>query len=576
MLMPPRRVSLQAELEELTERVTALERRLSALEHSSQVPSSSVALSPAAESTHSPSVGTLATQVQPSLLSLSGIAVLGIAGAYVLRAFAESGVFPPWMAVALGLVYAAAWLAWAARPRGPTNLARYVYVVTAALILVPMLWESTVRFQMLKPPVTAAVLAAFAILATTLAWRANLSAIAWVGTVTPVITAVILMVATRMFVPFVLSLLTIALLSELFAIRGRWLGLRPVVAAAADFSVLILVLILGSSSAVPADYRPVAASVMMATVAALFAIYTISISIRSLALRRTVRAFEAAQLVALLLLASWSVLRITSGSGRFLLGMCLLAIGTACYIAAFGVLARHRERPNFPFYAVCAVSLVMAGSFFALPSLPLVGWLCLAAVASTIVGVRARSPALDLHGVAYLSGAVVASGLLTYAGRALAGTYPSAPGQLQVVAAAAAVVCAVMISRYPGEHAGERLLRLLPAVLTVYATAALAVVALLWMVTRGMKPTFPQVAVVRTVVTCAAALLLAFVGARWKRAELVWMAYAAAVLGSLKLAFEDLRVGTTESLAISLLTYGAVLILLPRFVRARRRPASLP
>jgi hypothetical protein len=38
---------------------------------------------------------------------------------------------------------------------------------------------------------------------------------------------------------------------------------------------------------------------------------------------------------------------------------------------------------------------------------------------------------------------------------------------------------------------------------------------------------------------------------------LVWMAYAAAVLGSLKLVFENLRIGSTESLAASLLLFMA-------------------
>jgi len=79
--------------------------------------------------------------------------------------------------------------------------------------------------------------------------------------------------------------------------------------------------------------------------------------------------------------------------------------------------------------------------------------------------------------------------------------------------------------------------------------------------------------VVRTVVTCAAALVLAFAGARFQRVELVWMGYAAAVLGSLKMVFEDLRFGSTQSLAASLLIYGAVLILIPRLVRAGKRGA---
>ncbi|MGC2417594.1 MAG: hypothetical protein WA434_07605, partial [Candidatus Acidiferrales bacterium] len=160
-----------------------------------------------------------------------------------------------------------------------------------------------------------------------------------------------------------------------------------------------------------------------------------------------------------------------------------------------------------------------------------------------------------------------------YAGRALAGTYPPAPGALPIVAAVTALLCTAMVSRYPGEHQGERLLRLLPAILAVYALAALAVAALVWLVARGAAPGLPQLGVIRTIVTCAAALLLAFVGARWKRIELVWMAYAAAVLGSLKLAFEDLRFGTTQSLAVSLLIYGTVLILIPRLVRAGKRLA---
>jgi len=49
------------------------------------------------------------------------------------------------------------------------------------------------------------------------------------------------------------------------------------------------------------------------------------------------------------------------------------------------------------------------------------------------------------------------------------------------------------------------------------------------------------------------------------------MAYAAAALGSLKLVFEDLRIGSAQSLAVSLLIYGTVLILVPRLVRAGRR-----
>ncbi|MFZ0981112.1 MAG: hypothetical protein WAN23_17045 [Candidatus Acidiferrales bacterium] len=477
------------------------------------------------------------------------------------------------MAVTLALAYAAGWLTWAAWPRTQTQLARASYAITAALILAPMLWEVTVRFRILDAPVTAGVLAAFALLAMTLGWRRDVSFVIWVGTLTAVITALILMAATRAPVPFTLTLISIALFSEFAASQGRWLALRMVVAAAADFATLVLIIILGNSRAVPPEYHPVTAGLMIGLVAALFAVYTVSLVTRSLILRLKITAFEAAQFATTVLLTGWAALRITDGAALPALGVSCLIAGGACYFAAFGLLAQHRERPNFHFYSACGVAFVMAGSFFALPPFSLAIWLCLAAVTATGLGVWMRSPALDLHGVVYLAGAVFASGLFGYAGRALAGTYPLAPGALPIVAAVAALLCTAMVFRYPGEHQVERVLRLLPAILAVYAIAALAVSALVWLVARGAAPELPQLAVIRTIVTCAAALLLAFVGARWKRTELVWMAYAAAVLGSLKLVFEDLRFGTTQSLAASLLIYGTVLILIPRLVRAGKRLA---
>jgi hypothetical protein len=568
--MPSEDVSSHLEMGLLSERVNELERRLSALEHSLRTRSPDLKL-PAAPAADLGPGEPLTAQAQPSMLSVFGRAILGIAGAYVLRAIAESGIFPSWIAVTLAVVYAGAWLVWAAWPGAHTQFSRYSYAITAALILSPMLWEATVRFQMLDAPVTAAVLTAFAVLAMTLSWRRNVSAAVWVGMLTAVITAVLLMIATRALVPFTLSLLVMALLTEFAASRGRWLPLRPVVAAAVDFAVLMLIIILGDSRTIPQDYQPVGAGAMIALVVALFAIYAVSLTAHSLIFRRKVTAFEAAQLVATVLLGGWAALRIAHGAGQLALGVCCLVTGAACYVAAFGLLARHRDRPNFHFYSVCGLVFVMAGSFFALPTVPLVIWLCLVALIATGLGVHGRSPALDLHGVAYLSGAVAASGLLEYAGRALAGSYPPGPGALPIVATLAALACAAMVSRYPGEHQFERLLRLLPAILAVYATAALAVAVLVWLIARGAGPALPQLAVIRTIVTCAAALFLAFAGARWKHLELVWMAYAAAVLGSLKLAFEDLRFGSTQSMAASLVIYGAVLILIPRLVREGKR-----
>ncbi len=568
--MPPGEVTSRTELEQLAERVCELERRISALERPSKQQIGDIYASPmtAAKTGASP-----AAQAQPSIFSILGTAVLGIAGAYVLRAAAESGIFPSFIAVTLALIYAAAWFIAAAWPSRHSRLARDTYAITAALILAPLLWETTVRFQMLAPALAAVVLALFAALAIGLAWRGKFAAIAWIGTLSAVITALVLMVATRALTPFTLSLLAMALLTEFATVRVRWRELRPIAAAGADLAILIVVLILGNRATIPPAYKPIGAGAIVALAATLFGIYAAHISVRSLLFRLKVTIFEAAQLVVAVLLAGWAVLRVTNGDGRTALGVILLVAGAACYFVAFGVLGRHRELPNFYFYGACGLVFAMAGSLFAMTSLSLVTSLCFAAVLTTVLGVYFHSPALDLHGVAYLTAAMAGSGLLDYAGRALAGTFPPVPGALVFLAAAAALVCAAMIARYPGEHPGERVLRLLPALWAVYSIAALSVAGIVRVLARDTPPTHPQLAVIRTVVTCAAALLLAFVGTRWTRRELVWMAYAAAIVGSLKLLLEDLRFGTTQSLAASLLIYGAVLILIPRLVRARKRPA---
>ncbi len=109
---------------------------------------------------------------------------------------------------------------------------------------------------------------------------------------------------------------------------------------------------------------------------------------------------------------------------------------------------------------------------------------------------------------------------------------------------------------------------MLPAVLVGFAAAALAVVAIAWATAGRMELSPSRLSVIRTIVNCALALCLGFLGSRWKHVELGWVAYAAVAFGTLKLLFEDLRFGNAASLVVSLLFYGLVLILLPRFTRS--------
>jgi hypothetical protein len=558
-------------LEQLAERVRELERRVSELEHPSQV-SHPLSGAPAAPAHATVNIATEALAGRQSgIFPVLGTAVMGIAGAYLLRAVSESRVLPQLVVLAIALTYAAAWLIWAAVTRAQARFARNSYAITSVLILSPMLWEVTVRFRILDPQVTAVVLSAFAFLAMTLAWHRNLSYVVWVGVLAAAITAVVLMIATRALVPFTLALLFMALLVEFAACRGRWFGLRPIVAVAVDLAVLFLIIVLGNPEQVSSEFQSIRISALIGIVAALFGIYAGGVLYRSLALRLKLAYFEAAQLTAAAALAAWGSLRITNSAAASILGVFCTVVGGACYLAAFRWLERRPERRNFHFYSIWGLAFMLLGGGLLFSSAALAISTSLIAIGISALAVSIRSRPLGYQSAAYLTASAVSSGLLTYSADALVGARVPPTEWLVVLSTAAALFCAILASRFRGEQVSERILRLYSAILTIYAGAALAVVALVSLIVRGTPPRLSQLDVLRAAVICATVLLLSFIGSRWKRAEFITLAYSAVALGSVKFVVEDLRFGSTRSLALSLFIYGVVLILIPRLARVGAR-----
>jgi hypothetical protein len=75
---------------------------------------------------------------------------------------------------------------------------------------------------------------------------------------------------------------------------------------------------------------------------------------------------------------------------------------------------------------------------------------------------------------------------------------------------------------------------------------------------------------IRTIVICLLAPALGLASRR-RHIELRWIAYAALALGTLKLLWEDLRFfGNPASLVVSFVSYGLILILLPRLTRSAK------
>ena len=565
-------------LARLTARVENLEHRISALEHPSAT-AAPIPAEPSRPAAHQPTAEASPFAEAGGVFPMLGKAMLGIAGAYLLRAVAESGSFPKLAVVVLALAYAGMWLVWAARVPAEAHFASTAYATTAALILAPMLWELTLRFEVLPTWATAGVLGAFAVAAYALAWKRSLTLIVWVANVAAVLTTLALLIATHDLVPFISALLLMALASEAAAGRNRWLRLRPLVAAAADLAIWILLYIYSGPESARSEYKNVVTPVLLALGCILFLIYGASTAFRTARLRQRVSVFEIGQTVIAFLLAAFSVLRFGASAGapgvRVMLGAFCLLFSAVCYAAAYAYFDRFPERfpeqRSYHVYATWSAALFLAGSFLCLPPLLLALCLSVAAIMATLLGVRASRLTLEFHGLAYLAAAAYASGLLDYAGRALAGTFPAVPGWIVWIVAASAVLCYAVGGRLRVERWNQHFLQLLSAVLAVAAVITFLVSVLVWLAAVGMTPGASQVAVIRTLITCLVALALAFSGSRWQRTELVWIAYGTLALVTAKLLFEDLQHGHPGSTAVSIFLYAVALILVPRMARVGRR-----
>ncbi len=549
-------------LERLTTRIDALERRIAALEHPYELPNLSdpqpaaMAGVPVAEKLPFTQAG--------SLFSVLGRAMLGIAGAYVLRAVAETSALPKLAVAAVAIVYALLWLIAASRVKAGEWLAGAIYACTSAMILGPMLWELTLRFNVLPPSMTAGVLAGFALAATGLAWRRNLAAVLWIANITAAVAALALSVATHDLPPFIATLLMMALIAEVAAALDHEVSMRLLAAAAADLAIWALTFIYASPLEARADYRLLDTAHLVAPGCLLFLLYAVSVTVRTVVQKRKISVFETGQTLIGFLLAASSLVYFAPHIGGAILATACLVLSAATYVALFVFLARATEQRNARVFAAWSAGLLLAGCWLLLPPFWLAACLAVAAVVSTLLGIRLGRIALQFQGLAYLACAAFAAGLPGYVAVVLAGTLPAAPMWSVCLITACCAVCYVAQRPAQPERVGRRLMRLFPAALAAFALAALALQGL---AALGLAGNAFHLAFFRTLALCVLALVLAFAGSRWQRVELNWLAYATLVFVAAKLLFEDLRHGNLEFIAASIFVFAVTLIAVPRLAR---------
>ncbi len=583
-------------IEQLNERIRTLENRVAALEGRTEpagalqadLPLEVPALTPvaatvaaAAAAAPAPARYTRKRERQPETwqgfpspevpsgaIAVLGKAVLGIAGAYLLRAIAESGAVPKLPVLMLAILYAGLWMVWAVRHESDT-FASATYATTSALILAPLLWESTVRFQYLSPLFSGAILIAFIVLTLILSWRHDLQIIPWVAMLATVATALALILATHELVPLTAALLTFALAAEIAACFGHQLSLRIVPAVGANLALWLVLFIMTSGDKVPEGYNFIGAVTLNGLCLMLLAIYAASIGARTFSQQLRLTVFEVIQGLLAFGTAALAALRTAHGTFAPVLGVLFLALSAVCYHGALSRFIDDSHKRNRRVFATWAAGLLLAGTLLLFPRdfQPL--FLSLAGIIAAYVYTRTAKVSLGLHASLYLACAAAVSPLPYYVHDAFAGAVPGAPHWGVWIVAAAAAACYGVGARHPEANVRRRALWLVPAVILGFAGAAVAVTAVAH-IAGGAELAASRLSVIRTVMNCALALVFAFLGAQQKRVELAWAAWVTVAFGTVKILFEDLRYGNAASLVVSLLFYGLILIFLPRLTRRSR------
>jgi hypothetical protein len=541
-------------LEEVLLRVKELEGRVAALEQ--------LAGQPIVQAV----VSTTASPLQPSFSFTGGTfatvakSLLAFAGAYLLRAIAESGAMPQSIGILAGLAYAIFWLVWASRWPLEDRAGITLYGLTATLIFSGLLWENSVNVHALPFAADAMMIAMFCGTAQYLAWRRHMPRIAAMTSMICAALALALVVATHDVVPFTASLLAIAAAAEFAACRGQWLDQRWFPALTADLAVLIVAWVITRPQGIPETYPPFGMSSVVALQMMLVLVYVLGMGYRTLVTGDDITNFEIAQNTVAIGLFIWGsvVMGREAPAARFVVEAFCLAAGLACYATAVRFLARQSRHRNFLMYGLFGLALVMAGIsiLFSGPALVFV-WCTLAVVASWL-GTHEHQLSLQLHSPAFLAAAAAGSGLIEFSRQALHGA--SAPNEarlLEIVAATLALALCYWMAG-AGDTGKARIPALLIGALLSWALLGLGGAA----VTTLLGPDSTFSSTLRTGLICGLALALA----RWsfRRQELTWLLYPLMLYGAYRLLTEDFPHGRPTALALSLLFYGGTLLQLTR------------
>ena len=557
--------------DQLLHRVCELERRVSRLEPPAE--------SPDPDRTRTELSQTESQQAEPQATSSDGgrawgvfgslaISLLGLAGAFLLRAAADSGWLPHSAGIAAAFAYALMWIVAAGKTKNRDESASTIYVLASSIIFISLVWEHTVYQALLPPTVSALLLVAYLCTGQLVAWVHDRREIAAVTVASTVVLSLVLFVATRDLMPFNLGLLCTAATYEFAASRGRWLGQRWVAALGADLAILITAWIFSQPATLREAYVPYGPSSVLAIELVLVLVYLASVVYRTLAVQTVVTAFEAVQTFAALgVLILGQIVMAPAGRQRLVGGIVCFLIAKGSYVASILLARKGRDR-NSLLYGILGVTSQIAAILMVVPpEARLFAWSMLGAGAAWL-GRRERLMSLQLQAPVYLFAAAAASGLVQISVQSLSNVI--VPPAVHAIAILISTADAVVAYRLAGSdtEGKARLSQLLCGALLMLDVLGVGAVAI-----KGVLGTLLFATSLRVALICLAAI----VSARWGMSSRsptvrgwVWLSYSLMLYGACRIVVDDLLSGPPASTALSLLFYGGALLLVTRTLRERR------
>ena len=538
-------------------RLAELEQRVAILERGQKA---QIVESPIEEAVPPPLIAAVPVPQGSGFFSVMGKAMLGIAGAYLLRAIAESHALPAMVLAPIAILYALGWMV--ASARASRALGRSTYACTAILILAPMLWELTLRFHALPAWEDALALAAMAGIGFALGRAQTDATVLRIALVASAALSLVLAVATHANLPFLTVLLAVLILSEVGVWLGRMAATRALIVLAADLGVWLLIYIYRSDHA---GYEELNAAWLMVPGFALFAVSAGSVAFSAGVRKKRITVFDTVQTVIAFLLACCGLLYFGPPERVAAIGVVCLVLAAVVYTALLKTPREDGDERNHVVFATWSLALMLAGSFLCIPEQWRTEWLGLSAIAATVTAARAGFYFLAIHGNAYLLAASIASGIGVYTWQALAGVPAGTPTLGVFFVLVCSMVC-YALARSRGCEFAQRV-SYVHAAVAALAGAALLAHGVIALAALRFEFAAPHRAVTRSLILCAIALALAAAGAVLRRRELTHLAYAALVLEALKLLGEDLRHGQLMYIAASVCLFAVTLIALPRVGR---------